>query len=189
MDGVLSQDKRKKILVVDDDETLLDTYVSVFKNAGFEVFSAKDGEEAWEMLQLGVRPDIIFTGIIMPRMGGFELIMKMKSDQLLSGIAVAISSHRGLPEDEARAKSLGVKDFIVQGFTTPLEVVRRIQLLLGERKKYRIYLDLDRYDAQLLMRLLSKKQGINCSPALGKEILLELEEIEESGKFKATLIC
>lgn len=180
---------RPKILLVDDDEVLLGTYGSVFSDAGFEVASAKDGQEAWDKLKDGLRPDAVFTGIIMPRMGGFELIERLRADAEFSRIPIAISSHRGLPEDEVRAKTLGVGDFIVQGFTTPREVVRRIRALLGEKKKYTIVFLADRLGGAEIVKLLNAKQGTYCVPGLNKEMALEMEESQEPKKFVVTLIC
>ena len=114
-----------KILIVDDDELLLGIYAGSFRNEGFEVLTARDGQEAWDMLSGGNVPDVVFTGIIMPGMTGFELVGKIKSDPKLKNIVTVISSHRGRDEDRVLAKNMGVADFIIQGTTTPVEAIRR----------------------------------------------------------------
>ena len=61
-----------KMLLVDDDVDTQSLYAEVFRAAGFEVREAKDGLEGLDMAT-AERPDVVFTGIIMPRMDGFAL--------------------------------------------------------------------------------------------------------------------
>ena len=61
------------ILIVDDEKYLRNLYVEVFTQAGFTVFSVQDGAEGLK-LALEHRPDIIFTGIMMPHLTGFQMI-------------------------------------------------------------------------------------------------------------------
>ncbi|MCX6813719.1 MAG: response regulator [Candidatus Azambacteria bacterium] len=179
----------KKILIVDDDEFLLGIYAKNFKDEGFEVLTARDGQEGWDIIAAGNIPDVVFTGIIMPRMTGFELIAKMQSDPKLAIIPVAINSHRGRPEDEKLAGEMKVDDFIVQGLTTPVEVVRRIKMLLGIKNAYKITIVPDKYDGTAFINFLNKQQDATCDPADGKEIFLELEPKAEKGEFKVKISC
>ena len=179
----------KKILIVDDDDFLLGVYAKNFRDEGFEVLTAHDGEEAWETITGGNVPDVVFTGIVMSRMTGFELIAKMQADPNLAKIPVAISSHHGRPEDEKLAKQMAVDDFIVQGLTTPVEVVRRVKLLLGIQNIYKVAVVPDKNDAPALINFLNKQQGATCDPIDGKEIFLEIEQGTEKGKFKIKISC
>lgn len=179
----------KKILIVDDDEFLLGIYAKNFKDEGFDVSIARDGQEAWEIVNGGNIPDIVFTGIVMPRMTGFELIAKMQAAPNLSKIPVAINSHRGRPEDKKLAQEMAVDDFIIQGFTTPAEVVKRIKILLGIQKVYKITITADKYDGQMFINLLNRQQNIACDPADKKEIFLEIEPKTEKGEFKINIKC
>jgi len=185
----MEDENNKKILIVDDDEFLLGVYAKNFRNEGFEILIAHDGEEAWRIINGGNIPDVVFTGIIMPRMTGFELIAKLQADQNLSKIPVAISSHRGRPEDEKLARQMGVDDFIVQGLTTPTETVRRIKLLLGMRSVYKVAVASEQYDAPALINFLNKQQGAVCEPTGGREIFLEIEPEIEKGGFKIKISC
>lgn len=179
----------KKILIVDDDEFLLGIYAKNFRNDGFDVLTAHNGEEAWDIVSSGNIIDVIFTGITMPKMTGFELIAKLQADPKLANIPVAINSHRGRPEDEKLAKEMGVDDFIIQGTTTPIEAVRRIKLLLGIQHVYKITLMPNRDDATALIDFLNKQQNNNCDPSGNKEIFLELEPKPEKGEFKVKISC
>jgi DNA-binding response OmpR family regulator len=179
----------KKILIVDDDEFLLGIHVKNFKDEGFDVSVARDGEEAWGIISGGNIPDVVFTGIVMPRMTGFELIAKMQASPDLSKIPVAINSHRGRPEDKILAQEMAVDDFIIQGFTTPAEVVRRIKMLIGIQNIYKIAIIADKYDGHFFISLLNKQQGAVCDPAGGREIFLEIKPKIEKGEFEINLKC
>lgn len=181
--------KNKKILIVDDDEFLLGIYAKNFRDGDFEVLTARDGQEAWDMISAGNIPDIIFTGITMPRMTGFELIAKLQADPKLANIPVAINSHRGRPEDEKLAKEMGVDDFIIQGTTTPIEAVRRIELLLDIRHVYKIILTPGKGDEAALISFLNKQQNTSCDSSGNKEIFLELTPKPERGEFKVKISC
>ncbi|MBI2635681.1 MAG: response regulator [Parcubacteria group bacterium] len=178
----------KKILIVDDDEFILGIYAKNFRDEGFEVFTAHDGQEAWDIIKSGNTPDVVFTGITMPKMTGFELIAKMQADEELAKIPVAINSHRGRPEDQELAQKMNVDDFIIQGITTPAETVVRIKSLIGIKNAYKIAIIPDKYDGGALINFFNKQQGAECDP-IGKEIFLEMELEPQTGKFKVKIGC
>ena len=179
----------KKILIVDDDEFLLGVYAKNFRDERFEVLTAHDGEEALEIINAGNIPDVIFTGITMPKMTGFELVAKLQADEKLAQIPVAINSHRGRLEDEKLAHQMGADDFIIQGVTTPAETVRRIKLLVGIFNVYKIAIVPDQHDGVALINFFNKQQGTNCNPTGDKETFLDLEPKMEKGEFKIKISC
>lgn len=129
-----------KILIVDDDNFIRGTYAALFQKADFEVWEASDGAEAYGMIQKNA-PDIIFTGIIMPNMGGFELMEKLQKEDKYKNIPVVISSHRGKEEDKQKAYALGADDFIVSGFVSPIEAVKKISGILKRSHSYFLNID------------------------------------------------
>ncbi|MBI3420755.1 MAG: response regulator [Candidatus Sungbacteria bacterium] len=178
----------KTILLVDDDEFLLDLYTTTFREDGFQVVGAHDGQEAWDGIQQGARPDIILTGILMPHMTGFELIEKMKADAILAKIPVVMFSHRGLAEHERQAKELGANDFIVQNTTTPADTKRRVKLLLGIPVSFRIQMH-NSMDGQACLGVLNKFHGTRCSFNEDGEVILEIATGPERGLFVITPVC
>ncbi|TSC77565.1 MAG: hypothetical protein G01um101433_530 [Parcubacteria group bacterium Gr01-1014_33] len=179
----------KKILIVDDDDMLAGIYDSVFRESGFEVLRAHDGKEAFTMLQEGKIPHIILTGIMMPRMSGFELVANMRQDAAFQSIPIAMISHRGLPEDEKKAHDMGIADFIVQHTTTPGEVVYRVKLMLGLENKFRIVFSTEQEHAKTFISFMDKQQITYCSSKNVKEMALEFEVRSEKGTFVVRLMC
>ncbi|MBI5079585.1 response regulator [Candidatus Wolfebacteria bacterium] len=164
-------------------------YAKNFHDEGFEVLAARDGQEAWEIISAGNIPDVVFTGIVMPRMTGFELIAKMQADPKLAEIPTAINSHRGRPEDQQLAEKMNVDDFIIQGTTTPVEVVRRIELLLGLQKSFRIAILSDSYDGVALINYLNKQQNTNLEADKEGRAHIKLQASEtEKNVFKVEIV-
>lgn len=177
-----------RVLVVDDDETVRNLYVDVFREAKFQVDEAKDGLEGLEKANTD-RPDLIFTGIIMPRMDGFALVEHLRKSVVTAGVPVVFSSHLGRQEDRERAKSLGVKDFIVLGTTPVSEVVRRVSSLL-ENNEYFLDIDSRALDAQKLAQDLGINLNYLCSENGGQKLALKLRVKDISSRtFEAELVC
>ncbi|HET6460495.1 MAG TPA: response regulator, partial [Syntrophales bacterium] len=75
----------KKILIVDDDETSLDTLTSLVEEEGFEVNTAENGRDALDKAHANP-PDLIVSDILMPVMDGYTLCRQWKSDEQLKYI-------------------------------------------------------------------------------------------------------
>ena len=79
------------------------------------------------------KPDLILLDIIMPKMGGFEVMEEMGKDKALSDIPIIIISNSGQPVELGRAKELGAKDWLVKTEFDPQEVVDKVKKQLGEQ--------------------------------------------------------
>ena len=122
------QPDKKLILVVDDEAHILHVVSLKLRNAGFEVVTANDGEEALD-LAMQVHPDLVITDFQMPFMSGLELCQRMKATQATSDVPAIMLTARGfsLTEDDlARTNIAGVlsKPF------SPREVLMRVQQLI-----------------------------------------------------------
>ncbi len=125
----------KKILIVDDDEFLLEMYALKFKDSGFDVDSAKGGEETLAKLREGARPDIMLLDVVMPVMDGFEVLRIAKKENLMPKTIVVILTNLGQKEDVDKGMALGADDYIVKAHFTPSEVVRRAVGLIESKSK------------------------------------------------------
>lgn len=180
------------ILIVDDNIEIRDRYRSIFEGNGFKVIEAKDGTEGMD-LAVEKRPDLIFTGIIMPKMDGFDLIKHLKDDVRTVGIPVMISSHLGRQEDKLKAQELGVKDFIVLDFTPPIKIIELARLRIGgegSAQKYILNVDDTARDAAKLTKDLGFQPYFECKKHPGEKMVLVMSvNPEETGEFKARFVC
>ncbi len=119
----------KKILIVDDDDFLLDMYAMKFREAGFLVDIAKNGEEAISKAK-EVQPDVMLLDVVMPKMDGFEALRILKEGNIIPNALIFILSNLGQKEDIERGLKLGARDYIVKAQFTPSEVVAKVKSFL-----------------------------------------------------------
>ena len=120
-----------KILAVDDEAHILHVVSLKLRNAGFEVLTAQDGQEALETT-LAERPDLIITDYQMPRMDGMELCKALQEQSDVPGVPIILLSARGFdvaPEDMAAS---GIVDVLEKPFS-PREILSRVEELLQAR--------------------------------------------------------
>lgn len=120
----------KKILIIEDEEVLLGLIRRKLNQEGYQVDIAKDGQEGLEKMKES-KPDLILLDIIMPKMGGFEIMEKVSKDEKLKNIPIIIISNSGQPVELERAKKLGVKDWLIKTDFDPQEVVDKVKKQLG----------------------------------------------------------
>ncbi len=125
--------EKKKILIVDDDNFLLDMYALKFSQSSFEVYTAPGGKDAIEKLQGGLKPDVILMDIIMPEMDGFEMLEKINNDKLSPESIKIILSNKSEQQDVDRGNSLGVSGYIVKANSTPREVIEQVGHILASK--------------------------------------------------------
>jgi CheY-like chemotaxis protein len=122
----------KKILLVEDEDIMIDLLQRKLKKEGYEVFVARDGEEGLKkMREMDPKPDLILLDIIMPKMGGFEVMEEMVKDESLKNIPVIVISNSGQPVELDRAKKLGAKDWLIKTEFDPKEVLEKVKKQIG----------------------------------------------------------
>lgn len=124
----------KKILILEDEEELLGLLQKKLIQEGFEVSTAKDGEEGLAKIR-SVRPDLILLDIVMPKLGGFEVLEAMAKDESIKGMPVIVISNSGQPVEINRALALGAKDYLVKVDFTPQDVLGKVKKHIGEGEK------------------------------------------------------
>ncbi len=179
--------KQYSVVLVDDDADIWAIYADVLREAGFDVCEAVDGLEGLEKINQMI-PDIVATGIIMPRMDGFMLAESLKKNVGTMSLPVMFLSHLGREEDEARAKVLGVKDFFVTTMTPPHEIIGRIKSLLTS-SDYLIIPNPYELDAQRLAQDFGLNRDFLCSDG-GEKLAIRLRLKDTRNKrFEAEIVC
>jgi DNA-binding response OmpR family regulator len=179
-------DKKPKILIVDDDDVIRETYTQVFKQKGFDVLSAVDGLEGLDFATKEI-PNAILTGIVMPRMDGFQLIKTLQENVQTKQIPIAILSHLGREEDRRKAQELGINEFIVQGSASINEIVEKMRSLMKDGESFRLSFDPYAWDAPRLARTLQNK-SFSC-PNCQQKMILEVFPKTEGSGYNAILKC
>jgi CheY-like chemotaxis protein len=122
----------KRILLIEDEEIMIDLLQRKLSQAGYEVLVARDGEEGLKkMKELETKPDLILIDIIMPKMGGFEVMEEKNKDEKLKKIPVIVISNSGQPVELERAIALGAKDWLIKTEFDPNEVLEKVKKQIG----------------------------------------------------------
>jgi diguanylate cyclase (GGDEF)-like protein len=129
--------KRKfKILIADDEKANLDVLIHILKDS-YIVYPAKSGEAVLRKAA-DISPDLILLDIIMPDMNGYDVLQRLKSDDLTEHIPVMFISGLSNIEDEKRGLRLGAADYITKPFNnemvkarvkTQLQLLRHMRML------------------------------------------------------------
>ena len=119
-----ADNKKLKILLVDDDRFLLDMYSLKFKNSGLDVDTAINSETALKKLRDGNSYSAILLDIIIPGKDGLEFLKMAKEEKLIKDSLVIILTNQ--PDEFDKSKSLGADGYILKATTIPSEVVSQV---------------------------------------------------------------
>ena len=119
------------VLVADDDPDILTLVGFRLERAGYEVLPARDGEEALA-LALERQPDLAILDVMLPKLDGYEVTQRLRSNQATSGMPVILLTARVQEADITRGFEAGADDYIKKPFS-PQELRARVQAILGRR--------------------------------------------------------
>ena len=122
----------KKVMIIDDSNTVRRSAELFLETVGCEVISATDGFDAMSKI-IDNQPDIIFLDIVMPLLDGYQTCMLIKKNiHFQSTPVIMLSSKNGL-FDKARGRMAGSDDYLTKPFTKEelLDVIRRFTLQLS----------------------------------------------------------
>ncbi len=131
----MAEEKKLKILIVDDDKFILSLYAAKFKAGGLDVTTAASGMEAIEKIKSGGDPDIIIADIVMPLMDGIQFLEKLREEKLAEDSIIVMLTNQDQQTDIDRAKKMKVAGYVVKVSTIPSEVVTQVLNIYKERKK------------------------------------------------------
>ena len=128
-----SSAEKKKVLIVDDDEFLLEMYALKFKEEGFLVEIAETGRIALEKVQ-SVKPDVVLLDVVLPEMDGFSVLQKIHDEKKTDLPLIIMLTNLSQKDDTERGMRLGADDYVVKAHFTPSEVVEKVRKLLAKKK-------------------------------------------------------
>jgi len=120
--------RKNKILVVDDVAVNVQLLTTYLISVGYDVFTARDGQEALDKVS-ETQPDLILLDVMMPKLNGFEVCERLKSDPTTKIIPVIMVTALNEIEDKIKATEAGADDFVSKPFNK-LELLTRVKSLL-----------------------------------------------------------
>jgi DNA-binding response OmpR family regulator len=124
---LVSEDSPRKVLVVDDEPTIVEVVGRYMERAGYETFVAGDGPEALRQAELH-RPDLLVLDVMLPGIDGIE-VMRQLHERPGPRTAVILLTARGEESDRLVGLRDGADDYVVKPFS-PAELVARVDAVL-----------------------------------------------------------
>jgi CheY-like chemotaxis protein len=121
--------ERKKILLVDDAETIL-MMERMILSEEYDLVTAKDGCEALDQA-LAQRPDLILLDVIMPKMDGFEACKQIRASEAIKQTPIIIVTTRGETSNIEAAYENGCNDYVTKPIDSA-ELLAKVKKLIGD---------------------------------------------------------
>ena len=124
-------DEVVRVLFIEDDPAVAEMYKLKLELDGYTVTVAKDGEEGLQLAN-EAPPDIIFLDTRLPKMDGFAVLERLRSEDRTREIPVIILSNYGERELVDRGLKLGALEYLIKSQTTPANLSRGVEGWLKE---------------------------------------------------------
>lgn len=125
----MTEDQKKTVLLVEDNEDNLVVYRTILEHVGYAVIEARDGEEGLSRAR-SEDPDIILMDISIPKMDGWEATEHLKADGATSAIPIIALTAHALEEDRAKAMRAGCNGYLAKP-VEPRRVVQEVEKFIG----------------------------------------------------------
>jgi CheY-like chemotaxis protein len=131
-DGVTNQSDNRRMLVADDDPAILRLIATILEKENYTVVTARDGREAYKILQADSNFTAAILDVVMPHISGPELVRFMKNEERLKKIPVMMMTAEQDPKLSSDSFSAGAMVFLPKPFTTgQLQIM--LQMLIGKK--------------------------------------------------------
>lgn len=131
----LMGEDRELILVADDDEDIVRFVEVNLRLEGFEVHTVSDGEQALHAAH-DMMPDLVLLDVMMPKLDGFEVCQRLRSDSRTKHLSVIMLTAKSLSADKVVGLTAGADDYMIKPFD-PIELVARVKSALRRSKTMR----------------------------------------------------
>ena len=125
-----------RVLAIDDEDDILRLIEIKLTKAGFEVLTARDGQQALERA-LAEKPDLMLVDVMMPRRDGYSVVSEVKQRLGTEAPIIILLTARGQETDVVQGLTNGADDYIIKPFS-PRELIARINVVLIKRGKYNV---------------------------------------------------
>lgn len=121
-----------KVLVVDDEPNIVLSLEFLMEQAGFEVVTAEDGEQALARVD-DSQPDLLLLDISLPGISGFDVLERLRSQEVTAQLPIIMLTAHGRDVEREKGMALGADDYITKPFSTQ-SLVEKVKALLNEEQ-------------------------------------------------------
>jgi CheY-like chemotaxis protein len=123
-----------KVMLVEDDNNLREIYQLRLQAEGYDIVTAKDGEEALVVAK-AEKPELIISDVMMPKISGFEMLDILRNTDGLKDVKIIMLTALGQTDDQARADKLGADRYLVKSQVTLEDIAKTAHELLEDEAK------------------------------------------------------
>ncbi len=116
------------LLLVDDEPSLREAVQTYLEDSGFTVRTARNAQEAWQLLELA-KPDLVISDIMMPQVSGYDFLKQLRGDERFAALPVIFLTARGMTADRIAGYQAGCDAYLPKPFD-PDELVAIVENLL-----------------------------------------------------------
>lgn len=120
--------QRPRVLIAEDEETIVESLCFLMEKEGYDVSVATDGRTAISMIARDI-PDMVLLDVMMPVCDGFEVVRATRNDPGTRQIPIMMLTAKTREVDRRKGLELGVDDFVTKPFSTR-DIVSRVKALL-----------------------------------------------------------
>jgi DNA-binding response OmpR family regulator len=118
----------RSVLIVDDEPNIVLSLQFLMKKAGFDVRTARDGEEALAEIARAT-PDLVLPDVMMPKRDGFDVCQTVRANPAWQGIRIVLLTAKGRDIEREKGLALGADDYVTKPFSTR-DVLARVEKLV-----------------------------------------------------------
>jgi len=118
----------KKVLIADDEPSIVTAVEFLLRREGYEVCIARDGAEALALIE-SARPDLVVLDVMMPQKSGYEICRSIRERDEWRGIKVIMLSAKGRDAEVSKGMTMGADIYVTKPFSTR-DLMGRVKALL-----------------------------------------------------------
>jgi DNA-binding response OmpR family regulator len=186
---------KAKILIIEDEASFRCFYRDMLEAAGYDILEAEDGEAGWALAK-SEKPDLILLDLVLPKLGGFEILRSVRGYSETKGIPVIIMSALGRQEDIWEGFSLGANEYLQKGLFSSRRVLAEVRSAIerAERKAdaaYKLAIGEARTGAERLKADTGMMELFSCPHCEGELLLALNPDLTRTDRhwFSSYFIC
>jgi len=120
-----------RLLIAEDEASILESLVFILGREGYDILTARDGEDALRQARVGAGSvGLVILDVMLPRLNGFDVLKAIRADPALSGLPVLMLTAKGQARDRDMAARMGANAFIAKPFSNQ-DVVHEARRLVA----------------------------------------------------------